>query len=101
MYLVHIRLLPPPGAVPWPEDLVALMSRDQGPDVDNRIEHVSPHPHARPHPVVGVYVQASTLRAAEAATERAWHRAVLAHPPLGAWTVLSVEAPLLRRHLDD
>ncbi|MEU2060686.1 hypothetical protein [Streptomyces sp. NPDC013455] len=76
------------------------MTEGAATDVE-RIEHVTLHSAARPCAVVGVYVHAATLAAAEAAAARAWGRAVLAHPLLALWRLQSAEVPLLRPGLDD
>ncbi|GGT65149.1 hypothetical protein P6B95_00380 [Streptomyces atratus] len=100
MYLVHLRLLPHPEGEQLPASTAALLTQGRDADAD-RIEHVSLHADAQPCPVVGVYVQAANLERAEAAAERAWTRAVVAHPPLAHWKLLSAEVPLLRPDLDE
>ncbi|WPO69799.1 MULTISPECIES: hypothetical protein [unclassified Streptomyces] len=100
MYLVHLRLLPPPGGERLPVATAALLMQGRGADAD-RVEHVSVHAEAQPCPVVGVYVQTSTLEEAEATAQLAWARAVVTHPPLARWELLSAEVPLLRPDMDE
>ncbi|MFD9029544.1 hypothetical protein ACFVZW_00035 [Streptomyces sp. NPDC059567] len=100
MYLVHLRLLPHPEGERLPESVAALLMQARDVDAD-RIEHVSVHADATPSPVVGVYVHAPTLDRAEAAGRLAWIRAVVAHPPLARWELVSAEVPLFRPHLDE
>lgn len=100
MYLVHLRLLPHPEGERLPDSTAALLTqgRDLGAD---RIEHVSVHADAIPCPVVGLYVHAPTLERAEAAARQAWIRAVVDHPPLGRWELVTAEVPLFRPNPDE
>ncbi|MEU9860031.1 hypothetical protein AB0D99_04090 [Streptomyces sp. NPDC047971] len=100
MYLVHLRLLPHPEGERLPDSTAALLTRGGDLDAD-RIEHVSVHADAEPCPVVGVYVHAPTLGRAEAAARQAWVRAVVAHPPLARWELVSAEVPLFRPNPDE
>jgi hypothetical protein len=99
VYLVHLRLLPHPAGELLPERIATLMTKGGAADVDG-VETVALHPTAQPCPVVGVYVRAESLVAAEAAAVRAWGRAVLAHPPLAQWELISADVPLLRPDLE-
>ncbi|WP_256103243.1 hypothetical protein [Streptomyces sp. ODS05-4] len=93
MYLIHLSLRPPPGRAPLPagtaEAIAAQAVSEDG------LEHVAVHASAWPHPVVGLFLRAAGLAAAEAAAEALWQRARAAHPPLSAWELTCAEVPLL------
>ncbi|GLX24169.1 hypothetical protein [Streptomyces lavendulae] len=92
MYLVHAGLRPPRDASAA-VDLRSLIRSRLGPD--DGAEHVSVHPHARPDPVIGVYLRAGSLVEAEE------HAAVLVRlllsrcPELVGWTPLRAQVPLI------
>ncbi|MFK0254073.1 hypothetical protein [Streptomyces sp. NPDC090445] len=71
--------------------MLALAASDEHCPVD----HVSAHAHAMPDPVVGVYVLAESLEAAERAAEALCRRAVEELESLRGWTVTRVGAPLV------
>ncbi|MGW6058577.1 hypothetical protein [Streptomyces sp. NPDC055189] len=92
MYLVHIHLRPLDVGGSLPGDTAAtVMSAGSGAG----LEHVAVHLRSGAHPVIGVYVRAATLQAAEAVTEDAWWRASATDRSLSAWVPLRVEVPLL------
>ncbi|WP_330330974.1 hypothetical protein OHS33_15415 [Streptomyces sp. NBC_00536] len=93
MYLVHVhlrspecgRLLPPEA-----EELVTASAADT-----DGFELAVVHPREQPHPVVGVYMQASSLAAAEEGAAAIWLAAAAAHPQLRPWELVRAEIPLL------
>lgn len=92
MYLVHIHLRPFVAGETLPEDTAAVVlaaGRGAG------VEHVAVHGRGDGHPVVGVYVRAASLAAAEALTEDVWRRASGTDGRLGRWLPLRAEVPLL------
>ncbi|MCX5198630.1 hypothetical protein OOK31_32895 [Streptomyces sp. NBC_00249] len=95
MYLIHAGLRAPSGGGQLPvraaESMLALAETD----VNTPVEHVSAHAHALPDPVVGVYVLAENLEAAERAAEVLCRRAVEEVRALRGWTVTRVGAPLV------
>ncbi|MFB6560848.1 hypothetical protein ACFCYH_18590 [Streptomyces sp. NPDC056400] len=92
MYLVHAGLRAPRDASAA-VDLRSLIRSCLGPD--DGAEHVSVHPHARPDPVIGMYLRAGSLVEAEE------HAAILIRlllsrcPELADWTPLRAEVPLI------
>jgi hypothetical protein len=93
MYLVHIHLRPLVGDETLPVDTAAVVmsaGREAG------FEHVAVHSGHDRNPVIGVYVRATTLAAAEALTEDVWRRLRSSDSRLGRWVPLRVEVPLLR-----
>ncbi|MFC9297248.1 hypothetical protein ACFTWH_36565 [Streptomyces sp. NPDC057011] len=98
MYLVHAGLRAPRDA-PAVLDLRSLIRSRLGPD--DGAEHISVHPHARPDPVIGLYLRAGSLAAAE---ERAaiLIRLLLSRcPELADWTPLGAEVPLMAAAFED
>ncbi|GAA0380410.1 hypothetical protein [Streptomyces blastmyceticus] len=91
MYLVHARLQGPPGAS-LPLETRSLV-RSQIRDGDG-VEHVTVHPHALPHPVVGLYVRADSLAAAETRVARLC-RLLLGCAGFDGWSLPAVEAPMV------
>ncbi|MEU5041315.1 hypothetical protein [Streptomyces griseorubiginosus] len=67
------------------------------PDV---LEHVSVHPQARPHPVVGLFLRVTSLNEAESTAEDIWFRAAAVCPQLAGWRLHRAEAPLMHYDLD-
>ncbi|MER6450434.1 hypothetical protein DEJ51_17310 [Streptomyces venezuelae] len=63
-------------------------------------EHVSVHPDALPHPILGFYLRADSLEEAESATLSLWCRAGSAVPELRAWEPVRAEGPLFRPDLE-
>ncbi|MCX5382580.1 hypothetical protein [Streptomyces sp. NBC_00083] len=96
MYLVHARLLGPPGA-PLPLDTLDLVNAGARPD--DGLEHVAVHPAARPHPVIGLYVRADSLAAAEHRAFALCRRA-LKERAFGGWSLLNAQVPLLGAYYD-
>jgi hypothetical protein len=93
MYLVHILLRPPCDGTALPADTGTVLTASAADGM--RVEHVTVHARGRPFPVIGVYVHATTLRAAEATAEDLWWRACADERTLRRWTLLRAEAPLL------
>ena len=92
MYLVHVRLRSPRDRA-LPEQTGAWVREAAG--RDDGVEHVSVHRHARPDPVLGVYVMADFLEAAEKVAAAVCVRALRLRPELRAWAVLDGQVPLL------
>ncbi|MFC5149519.1 hypothetical protein [Streptomyces aureoversilis] len=93
MYLVHVGLRRPRRSTELPAEIRELvlaraLSRE-------RIEHISVHPQARPHPVLGVYLLADRLEEAEEHAEQACRRAIAHCPQLARWEVVDAQVPLL------
>ncbi|MFI8266763.1 hypothetical protein [Streptomyces sp. NPDC085665] len=92
MYLVHAGLRAPRDAF-LPADLRSLILSRLGPN--DGAEHVSVHPHARPDPVIGLYLRAGSLVEAEE------HAAILIRlllsrcPELADWTPSRAEVPFI------
>ncbi|ANZ13862.1 hypothetical protein SNOUR_02710 [Streptomyces noursei ATCC 11455] len=91
MYLIHAHLQGPPGAS-LPLETRSLV-RSQTHDGDG-VEHVTVHPDAVPHPVVGLYVRADSLAAAESRAARLC-RLLLGCARFDGWSLPVVEAPLV------
>ncbi|MFF0476468.1 hypothetical protein [Streptomyces sp. NPDC004284] len=93
MYLIHTALRPlGPDAVlpPRLSELVLSIAR-----ADERVEHVVTHAHARPHPVIGVFLLAGSLGEAEARAEALCHRVLETQPSLARWELVSATVPLV------
>ncbi|MGW6565219.1 hypothetical protein [Streptomyces sp. NPDC054975] len=93
MYLVHIHLRPPADGPPLPRDTDRLVAGSAV--AADGFELAVAHPRVRPHPVVGVYLRARSLEAAEECAGSIWRRAVARHPQLRAWIPVRAEVPLL------
>ncbi|WP_330331872.1 hypothetical protein OHS33_20555 [Streptomyces sp. NBC_00536] len=91
MYLVHARLQGPPG-VALPLEARSLV-RAQAVE-DDALEHVVAHPRALPHPVIGLYVRADNLAAAESRAARLCRR-VLEREEFSGWSLVLAEAPMV------
>lgn len=92
MYLVHARLHGPP-CVSLPSETRSLVrARVSGED---GIEHVAVHPHALPHPVIGLYVRAESLAVAEAQATRVCRRLLRDCAEFAGWSLLVAQAPLV------
>lgn len=92
MYLIHAHLEPlPGGAVPGDAGarVVALTRPEEG------VRHVTLHAEAQPRPVLGLFVAASSLTAAETVARALCERAVELDPGLAGIRVLRCEAPLI------
>ncbi|MGW1889938.1 hypothetical protein ACWCP6_06665 [Streptomyces sp. NPDC002004] len=94
MYLVHVHLASHPRGDILPGRPTVAAIAGCGAGVDG-FEHVSVHTEAGPAPVIGMYLRASSLEAAEAAAETLWWRSCTAHPWLYAWEFRRAEVPLL------
>ncbi|MBT2440931.1 hypothetical protein J7E93_12565 [Streptomyces sp. ISL-36] len=92
MYLIHAHLEPPPGAaVPVDADTrVCALGRPE-----ERVRHGSLHADAQPHPVLGLFVAAPSLAAAEAVAREVCERALDLDPALRGIRLLRCEAPLV------
>ncbi|MCF2530037.1 hypothetical protein [Yinghuangia soli] len=92
MYLIHAQLAPCPGGA-LPTGTAALISAAA--ETDDGLEHTILHPQALPHPVLGLFVAAESLLAAEEAALRLCRRAARVVPSLAGITVVSCGAPLV------
>ncbi|MFF5445034.1 hypothetical protein [Streptomyces sp. NPDC012888] len=92
MYLIHAQLLAPPGTT-LPADAaryaLALARPHEG------VEHVTPHPHALPHPVLGVFLVADSLHEAEDRAAALCRRLLECHEGMAGWGLRRAEVPLL------
>ncbi len=91
MYLVHARLLGPPGS-PLPaaaREVVNAQARPQ-----DGLEHTAVHPDAWPHPVIGLYVRAVNLASAEARAFALVRRA-LEGRVFDGWSLVDAHVPLV------
>jgi N-acetylglutamate synthase-like GNAT family acetyltransferase len=97
MYLVHVHLGPHPDGrrLPGTATTAALAGCAAAAAGAGRLEHVSVHADAPAHPVVGVYLRAASLEAAEGAAEALWRCAAASHPWLEDWEFRCAEVPLL------
>jgi hypothetical protein len=93
MYLVHVHVQPPSNGVLLPGATavaVTACARDM-----SGVEHVVVHADAQPYPVIGVYVSAATLEAAEETAAALWECALKDHHWLQDWTLVRAEVPLI------
>ncbi|WP_432122388.1 hypothetical protein [Streptomyces sp. S1] len=97
MYLVHVGLRAPAPRVS-PHELTAPLVRSHV-HPEDRAEHISVHPRALPHPVIGVYLRAASLAEAEAWAADLVDRVLARCPELSGWSPLRPEAPLLAPEL--
>ncbi|MFI6725988.1 hypothetical protein [Streptomyces atratus] len=58
------------------------------------------HPGTLPHPIVGFYVHADSLKEAEAAALSLWCHASSAVAELRAWELVRAEIPLFRPDIE-
>jgi hypothetical protein len=93
MYLIHLVLRPPAPAAVLPPGLAEVFLAAARPE--ERVEHVSVHPDAQPYPVIGVYLTADHLTAAEECAGRLGRRVLGARPALAGWAQVSAAVPLL------
>ncbi|MEU3605211.1 hypothetical protein AB0E83_07095 [Streptomyces sp. NPDC035033] len=95
MYLVHARLAALGGAAPLPSRtrVRALVLGRARPE--ERVEHVSLHAHALPHPVLGLYLLADRLSEAEAAARAVCRRVLRDCPEFDGWSLLEAQVPLM------
>ncbi|WP_369260764.1 hypothetical protein [Streptomyces sp. R35] len=92
MYLVHVQLKGPPGQA-LPEHTAQLVLTHAEPQ--DRLEHVSAHPGASPHPVLGLFLLAADLDEAERHADLACRRALARCPSLRQWRLVSAQVPLI------
>lgn len=91
MYLVHVQVVPPPGACPGEVDpLSALRSATRS---TGHPEPVDVHADLGPDPLtsataLSAYVRTADPAAAEAAVRATWRRAALPGEPLHGWRLL-------------
>ncbi|MFJ3880223.1 hypothetical protein ACIPW5_22545 [Streptomyces sp. NPDC090077] len=97
MYLVHVRL-DGPADLPLPEETRALFTCCAGPD--DGLEHVSLHPDAPGGPVVGLFLTAPLLAAAELRAAALCMRALAAHPRLAPFRMASCGVVLVPEYWD-
>ncbi|WP_328536605.1 hypothetical protein [Streptomyces sp. NBC_00344] len=93
MYLVHVHLRSRSSGDLLPE-WTATAIADCAAGLEG-FEHVSVHAEAFPQPVLGIYLRAPTLEAAEAGAEALCRRVWSCHQALTAWEVVRAEVPLL------
>jgi hypothetical protein len=98
MYLVHAELRAPSPGGELPPDAARLLLAAALPA--ERIEHVVVHGRGGPAPVLGVYVLADRLEAAEAAVAALLRRAPDTVPGLHGWTSARVAAPLVAAYYE-
>jgi hypothetical protein len=96
MYLIHAEILPPECELPC---RVADLISDQAEPSDG-LQHVEPHPDALGGPVLGLFVLAESLEAAEAAAGRICLRAVRHLPEFAGLSLGRCEAVLVPGHHD-
>ncbi len=100
MYLVHARLRAPRPLSP-PAPGFCLLPTETGRWAmslavpTDGVEHVAVHPRALPHPVLGLYLLADRLEAAEESARVLVARTLAAHPELSGWKLLGAQAPLV------
>jgi hypothetical protein len=92
MYLVHAQLKGPPGQA-LPAQTAQLVLTHAEPQ--DRLEHISAHPHASPHPVLGLFLLAADLDEAELRAGLACHRALARCPSLRNWRLVTAQVPLI------
>ncbi|MER7049415.1 hypothetical protein ABT391_31760 [Streptomyces jumonjinensis] len=92
MYLVHIHLRSPANGEALTRDIAAVV---MAAGLEAGLEHVTVHTGGIPCPVIGIYVRAATLRAAEALAKEIWSRASDTDRRLSRWVPLRIEVPLL------
>lgn len=90
MYLVHLAIAPPGDALLPAE--IRQMLEATAPDV---LEHISLHPQARPHPVIGLFLRVSSLNEAETTAEQIWEHAAASYSQLADWCLRRAEVPLV------
>ncbi|MBW5482325.1 hypothetical protein [Streptomyces bambusae] len=92
MYLIHAQLRAPFGD-PLPCDAARRALAAARPD--DRVEHVSAHARAEPHPVLGFFVMANSLSEAEGRIAQLCLRLLREHGELAGWALVRAEAPLV------
>ncbi|MFD0266803.1 hypothetical protein ACFVGY_09435 [Streptomyces sp. NPDC127106] len=92
MYLIHAQFQAPLGST-LPADAarraLALAQAGEG------VEHVSAHPYAEPHPVLGLFLMAPSLREAEGRAAGVCRRLLREHTGMSGWALVRAEVPLL------
>ncbi|MEU3887710.1 hypothetical protein [Streptomyces sp. NPDC029041] len=91
MYLIHVHIKGPPGAV-LPEGIESLV-RSSARAAD-RIEHVVTHGRALPYPVLGLYLVAERAEEARSVAHEVCRRMLTGCPSLHPdWEVVGAELP--------
>ncbi|MFI9324929.1 hypothetical protein ACIGXI_34845 [Kitasatospora aureofaciens] len=93
MYLIHVRLRPSAPGGRLPHGIGTLLRAAALPA--DGIEHISVHAEARPHPTLGLYLTADSLRTAEDRAARLARRWVAEVPALADWQPVSAEVPFV------
>ncbi|MGW6704374.1 hypothetical protein ACWGDE_05720 [Streptomyces sp. NPDC054956] len=62
---------------------------------DDGVEHVAVHADAQPHPVIGLYLQAVSLAAAEARAAQVCRRVLDGCAEFDGWSLLVPEVPMV------
>ncbi|AXE22962.1 hypothetical protein C0216_05385 [Streptomyces globosus] len=93
MYLIHAQFRAPSEGCALPVDaahrVLALARSGEG------VEHVTAHPYAQPHPVLGLFLLASSLHEAEGRAAGVCRRLLREHRDMSGWALLKAEVPLL------
>ncbi|WP_327261401.1 hypothetical protein OG444_07490 [Streptomyces sp. NBC_01232] len=97
MYLVHVRL-DGPADMPLPEETGALFTCCADPD--DGLEHISLHPDAPGGPVVGLFLTAPRLAAAELRAAALCIRTLAAHSRLASFRLASCGVVLVPEYWD-
>ncbi|MFD7629962.1 hypothetical protein ACFV7Q_28750 [Streptomyces sp. NPDC059851] len=92
MYLIHAQFRAPLGGT-LPADAarraLALAQAGEG------VEHVTAHPYAEPHPVLGLFLVAPSLHEAEGRAAGVCRRLLREHTGMTGWALVRAEVPLL------
>ncbi|MEU3744667.1 MULTISPECIES: hypothetical protein [Streptomyces] len=91
MYLVHAQFAPPAVGGMWGEEMHLAGEEIRR---DPRVQHVSCHPDGPSGPVLGVFVLARTVEAAEEQVAELCHTALRASPGLSGWRLARCEVVL-------
>ncbi|MGC0422786.1 hypothetical protein [Embleya sp. AB8] len=97
MYLIHARLRPRAGRA-LHDDTGTLVLSSARPG--EGIEHVAFHPDAKPLPVLGLFVTADSLAAAEATALAVCRRAIREQDALRGIDVVGCAAPLVTAYYE-
>ncbi|GAA0684529.1 hypothetical protein GCM10010193_42980 [Kitasatospora atroaurantiaca] len=93
MYLIHVRLRPTTPGSSLPPGLRSHLLGMSVPE--DRIEHLSVHTDALPHPTLGLYLMAESLGEAEEQATRLCLRWVTGSTLLEGWQPVAAQAPLV------
>jgi hypothetical protein len=91
VYLVHARLRAPTATAVLPSAMADLVLAHGRPE--DRVEHISFHPLADPHPVLGLWLLAESSAEATARAAALCARAVAASALLRGWLLSDVGPP--------